>query len=250
MLPTSLSAPKIFAASSVIACSARSLLSPHATDMAAWKGIRRTVSNPPLENANVTPAFSSSPAAWYVAAWNASSPGGSARTVADDDRHVGRLERRRARHRRRRARADDDVDVLALRPRDSLRDRRVASGADVERLLLVDDGQERFETPVLVARRIGAVDLACASSVSSSRSPELPAPPRRPPAGKPPPRPPPPPPGNENARPAAGRTTFSSHVQPSRFISGTSPPMMPPPGKMPADVMPSVRATAMASLSD
>ena len=49
--------------------------------------------------------------------------------------------------------------------------------------------------------------------------------------------------------PAFGLSVASSHVQPSRFITGTSPPKVPPAGATATVVMPLARATGMASLS-
>ena len=56
--------------------------------------------------------------------------------------------------------------------------------------------------------------------------------------------------GKLNVIPALALSVASSQVQPSRFITATSPPNVPPPGMTATDVMPLVRATAMASLSE
>ena len=50
--------------------------------------------------------------------------------------------------------------------------------------------------------------------------------------------------------PAFGSSVASSHVQPSRFITGTSPPNIPPDGATATLVIPFARATGIASLSE
>ena len=128
----------------------------------------------------------------------------------------------------------------------------LGAGGDEHRLPPVEDRHERLERPVdravRAVLRVGARPLE--QPVQLVERIGLPAPRRRRPPPPPPPRPPPPPPGNVIASPADARSVFSSHVQPSRFITGISPPIVPPPGRRPTVVMPSTRATGIASLSD
>jgi hypothetical protein len=61
--PTRSATPRIVAASSVMARSARLRSRPHATEIAASYGSSRLLAAPPVPNANVMPAWASSPAA-------------------------------------------------------------------------------------------------------------------------------------------------------------------------------------------
>ena len=155
--------------------------------------------------------------------------------AAEDDRHVLRLEQRRLDA----TAAAGLVRMTMLKPWRSAH--AIASltvcfraRLDEQHLLLLDDRDERLEAPVHRRFALAPYARACVRSFSSSGN-------RRAAAGRA--RPgrrhrrrrvqPPAPPGNIIDKPTVGRTMFSSHVQPSRFISGTSPLMTPPVMKMP-----------------